>query len=598
MKKLFTFLFFCLLTAGIFAQGTWTQKIDFGGNIRMGAVSFSIGNLGYIGTGIDNNTNFYYQDLWEYNPATNSWTQKADFGGGTIAFGVGFSIGNLGYIGTGANSNSSGDQGFWEYDPISNTWTQKTDFPGTGRMEAVGFSIGNKGFIGTGFNGSTGALKDFWQYNPVGDSWTQKADFAGTARYFSVGFVIDGNGYIGTGDDGILKNDFWEYDTLTNAWVQKANFGGGSRRAATGFSIGSNGYIGTGEPALNDFWQYNSLNDTWTQKANFGGPGRAFAVGFSIGTKGYIGTGLAGATNYKDFWEYYPCSVTPSICMVTVDSSSQNNVITWDKTSYQHIDSFIVCREVGLNNYQPIAAIPYDSLSLFVDTVRAKYFPNTGNPNAGTYKYKIQIRDSCGGLSQLSQDHNTIFIINNSGTFSWPQLYLIGGVTNPVNNYVLMRDNNSNGNWAVVNSVTGSQQTVTDPNYSAYQGTASWRVETQWSITCTPTLTKNPEVFSFNSSRSNIFSLTTGVREYYDNSSVSISPNPFSETTILQITDGKISNYELQIIDIYGREVMNHMLAKGENTYTIARNGLASGMYFYKLTSENIVIATGKLSIE
>jgi len=30
---------------------------------------------------------------------------------------------------------------------------------------------------------------------------------------------------------------------------------------------------------------------------------------------------------------------------------------------------------------------------------------------------------------------------NNNGTFSWPQLYTIEGSANPVNNYLLMRDN-------------------------------------------------------------------------------------------------------------------------------------------------------------
>jgi hypothetical protein len=595
MKKLFTFLFLCSLIAKIFAQGSWTQKTDFGGAVRDGSVGFSIGNKGYIGTGIDNSSNFFYKDLWEYSPVSNSWTQKADYGGGLIAFAVGFSIGNMGYIGTGINGSGYTKE-FWEYNPISNIWSKKSDFNFT-RMEAVGFSIGNTGFIGTGVNGNGTFQKDFWAYNSATDNWTQKSDFGGTPRCFSTGFSIAGKGYIGTGDDGTFKDDFWEYDTLTNTWAQKANFGGGSRRAATGFSIGSNGYIGTGEPALNDFWKYNSLNDTWIQVASFGGAGREFAVSFSIDNKGYVGTGLSSIPSLKDFWEYYPCSITPSICMVTVDSTSQNNVIIWDRSAYSHVDSFIVCREVGLNNYQRIAAIPYDSLSLFVDTVRSKYFPNTGNPNAGTYKYKLQVRDSCGGLSQLSQDHNTIFIINNGGTFSWPQLYLIGGTTNPVNNYVLMRDNLSNGNWTVVNSVTGSQQTVTDPQYSTYQATASWRVETQWGISCNPTRTI-AQAQNFNASRSNIFSFANGVNEYYNNPSISISPNPFTESAILNIANGNTANYELKILDIYGKEVMHHFIPKGENNFAIERSGLASGMYFYKLINGNKIIATGKLMIE
>ena len=58
------------------AQGLWTQKADFGGAARSGAVGFSIGNKGYMGTGVSGNTKF--NDFWEYDPETNVWTQKAN----------------------------------------------------------------------------------------------------------------------------------------------------------------------------------------------------------------------------------------------------------------------------------------------------------------------------------------------------------------------------------------------------------------------------------------------------------------------------------------------------------------------------------------
>jgi hypothetical protein len=162
-----------------------------------------------------------------------------------------------------------------------------------------------------------------------------------------------------------------------------------------------------------------------------------------------------------------------------------------------------------------------------------------------------------------------------------------------------MRDNNSNGNWITVSSVTGSQQTVTDPQYSTYQSTASWRVETQWSISCTPTHIKNPEVFGFNSSRSNIFhSTATGADEYYNNSSVSIYPNPFSETTTLRIANGnRTANYSLAVTDIYGKIIYSDAISNA-NEFEIHRNNLPGGMYFYKVTGGAIIIATGKLVIE
>lgn len=60
----------------IFAQcNAWAQKTNFGGTARWGAVGFSIGNKGYIGTGGEGSVP--KNDFWEYDPTTDTWTQKA-----------------------------------------------------------------------------------------------------------------------------------------------------------------------------------------------------------------------------------------------------------------------------------------------------------------------------------------------------------------------------------------------------------------------------------------------------------------------------------------------------------------------------------------
>ena len=52
-------------------NNVWTKKADFGGNARNQAVGFSIGNKGYIGTGIGIGFSNGYEclrDFWEYDP--------------------------------------------------------------------------------------------------------------------------------------------------------------------------------------------------------------------------------------------------------------------------------------------------------------------------------------------------------------------------------------------------------------------------------------------------------------------------------------------------------------------------------------------------
>lgn len=154
---------------------------------------------GYIGLGHDNNISKYYSDFWEYDILSNTWTQKANFGGGARGGAVGFSINSLGYVGTGTDSNNKRD--FWEYNPSTNIWTQKAYFGGSPRSYAIGFSVGNKGYIGTS---SILANDDFWEYDPVTDKWTRKSDFAGHFRSGAVGFSIGNKGYVGTGTYTII----------------------------------------------------------------------------------------------------------------------------------------------------------------------------------------------------------------------------------------------------------------------------------------------------------------------------------------------------------------------------------------------------------
>ncbi len=280
-----------------------------------------------------------------------------------------------------------------------------------------------------------------------------------------------------------------------------------------------------------------------------------------------------------------PAPTTPSICAVTVDSLSQFNTIMWDKTSFagSGVDSFVVYREITTNNYMPIGSVPLSSLSMFIDTVRTKYFPYTGNPNNGTYRYKIATRDTCGNFSAKSLYHNTIFSTNTNGTFSW-NFYTIEGTPNPVPGYLLMRDDNSNGAWHAVAGVSGTQQTVTDAQYSTYQNTASWRIETQWNISCTPTL-KNHQglTSSINASKSNAYeSSNTSVNEISLGNSVVVFPSPNDGE--FQISSSRFSFQNVDLYNLYGENVYSSIV---ENSGPFFINvHLAEGIYFVQIRTE------------
>jgi len=246
-------------------------------------------------------------------------------------------------------------------------------------------------------------------------------------------------------------------------------------------------------------------------------------------------------------------------------------------------DSMLIFRETSTNIYKQIGSVSYDSLSWFIDTVRTKYFPNTGNPNSGTYRYKIQLRDTCGNISAMSNFHNTIFITNNSGNFSWPQLYTIENSANPVNNYVLMRDDFSTGVWDTLGNVAGTQQSISDTAYATFQATASWRVITKWSITCGLSI-KNPiiQASNLNLSKSNVNKVAGPTGMFNESALVAVAVFPNPTSGIFQV---RTNDYEglLEIYSVYGKKVFTTNTSRQART-EIDLNQEAVGVYYLKFT--------------
>lgn len=308
---------------------------------------------------------------------------------------------------------------------------------------------------------------------------------------------------------------------------------------------------------------YSGTNGTATAFAAGGHTPVSYAWSTSPVQTSATATNLSGGMYNVTITEGYGCAQTSSvtisepapdsavICMVTVDSISRNNIIIWDKTGFTSVDSFVVYREIATNNYQPIGTVAFDSLSEFVDTTRSLYFPNTGDPNAGTYRYKLQTKSSCGFSGPLSPYHNTIYITNAAGTFSWAQLYVIENGSNPVSSYVLMRDDSSNGNWHAVASVSGTQQTVSDPLYMTYKNTASWRVETVWGITCAPSR-------DFSRSISNTYKVNlVTVPEQSMENLIAVYPNPSDGDINLEFNSAKDQKITMEIFNLFGVKIIS-----------------------------------------
>ncbi|MFH1004246.1 MAG: T9SS type A sorting domain-containing protein, partial [Bacteroidota bacterium] len=62
---------------------------------------------------------------------------------------------------------------------------------------------------------------------------------------------------------------------------------------------------------------------------------------------------------------------------------------------------------------------------------------------------------------------------------------------------------------------------------------------------------------------------------------VNVYPNPFSETTTIEIASWKNQNYTLTIFDLFGREIIKYKIQNQKTE--ISRKNLPNGMYFYQV---------------
>ncbi len=277
----------------------------------------------------------------------------------------------------------------------------------------------------------------------------------------------------------------------------------------------------------------------------------------------------------------------PDICMVTVDSTSTNNEIFWDKTLYPTLDSMIIYREVTSNIYKQIGAVYKTALSMFSDTTRS-VGPANGNPNVGTYRYKIRMRDNCGNYSPMSYWHNTVFFINSSGTFFWNQ-YLIetsSSPNNPMTQFDLVRDDFApTGNYNNVGTVAGTQTTLADPFYVAYQATADWRVFA-YGLNCTPTqrLGDVNQINVVSKSRSNIKNnRVSGINNLDYANNILLFPQPATNEVKIQFSNLE-SKVAFELYNTIG-ELVHKQNAQNCSGVILNIQNLNSGVYLLVITT-------------
>lgn len=306
MKNLFTTLFLFLNFIG-FSQNTWQLKGNLPGTSRVEAITFTLGNSAYYGTGYGS-TSTALNDMWKYTPSTNTWVQLHDFP--TTLYGAtSFVINDTAYVVNGWQmAGGTANLNLYRYDEQIDSFITVSTYPGTHSYTTMSFVVNNKAYIGIGYP----LNNELWEYDPSSNAWSLKTAFPGSLRQNTSAFGINGKGYVGGGayDPVIAYDDFWVYDPSLDSWSVLSPIPGGGRFASIDFKLNDKFYVGCGydySGYLKDVWSYDTFTNTWTQEPDFGGVARYGTIAFTVGNTVYAGSGRAG-TYFNDYWEYSPNS--------------------------------------------------------------------------------------------------------------------------------------------------------------------------------------------------------------------------------------------------------------------------------------------------
>ncbi|MNU73226.1 hypothetical protein D3C71_627040 [compost metagenome] len=260
------------------------------------------------------------------------------------------------------------------------------------------------------------------------------------------------------------------------------------------------------------------------------------------------------------------------ICLVTVDSLTNTNLVVWEKPVTSGIDHFNIYRETSQAGfYQFVSSVAYSDESVFNDQV--------ASPNVRSWRYKISSVDACGTESELSLHHKTIHLVISQGLGSDINLFWDSYEGFNYSNFVLKRHTNVDG-WITLTTMPNNLFTYTD------QPTSTDGLFYVVTVNAPSTCSSTKMAQDFNTTRSNrdnrlSTALPNSISELIDQA-VSIYPNPASSLLNVENTSSQL--IEARVLDQTGRVISVLTLVPGQTKMDCGN--LATGIYNLELRSQ------------
>ncbi len=258
-----------------------------------------------------------------------------------------------------------------------------------------------------------------------------------------------------------------------------------------------------------------------------------------------------------------------SICLVTVDTLTNNNMVVWEKPVATDIESFNVYRETATaGEFLLVGNVLYDDESIFIDPV--------ASPAIRSWRYKIASVNSCGGESELSDFHKTMHVtislgLGGSVNLNWDEYQGFSFTA-----YDVYRHTNQDG-WQLIQSMPTNLFSFTEvpPSLDGLQ----YMIGVTPPSTCTSTTGKAQD---HNSTRSNktasVFDDgTNSVDQIQSGNGLIIYPNPTIGQLNIVLENQDESGFNIQLFDARGELIFNGQ--SFDATYMLNLSEFADGVY-------------------
>jgi hypothetical protein len=256
---------------------------------------------------------------------------------------------------------------------------------------------------------------------------------------------------------------------------------------------------------------------------------------------------------------------SPNVCVVGMDSLTNENRIVWEKPLTLGIDSFYVYKETNVSDvYTKIGATNYPDLAVFLD--------QNSNPAVQAYRYKLTVLDTCGTETLLSDFHKTIHLTINAG---------VGGAWNLIWSHYEGLTFGSYNIYRGTDPTNISLLTTIQSNLNSYTdlappvGPVYYQIEIVNPNSCDPT-----KVINYSVSRSNIVNNGVNGLNTPANSTVLVYPNPTSKDVTLEIT-AELIEKDYYLTDNTGRIILSGQFRALKETINLEQ--ISTGVYFIKI---------------